>query len=176
MAQDLAAFQRKIDGVIKEFDGTAGKKRLQRVAIETKKDVDEAVRNDIGDLSMSGWRRGNPFEVKGRFDIISDHEFEVNPAKRGRGPMRVLEQGRNQGNAGGIAGPGVIQRGENTGTTLRTKAGKVRKVRARRARRWNGRTQGKGTWSDAVHLMEQRVPGRVDKEVVKALRRHLGKG
>jgi large subunit ribosomal protein L3 len=39
-----------------------------------------------------------------------------------------------------------------------------------------GTTKGKGTWSDAVGLMEQRVPDRVNKEVVKALRRHLGKG
>lgn len=170
MAQDFAAFTKKIDGVVKEFDGTAGKQRLQRVAMQTKKDVDEAVRDDLGDQSMSGWRRGNPVQIKGRFDVKSDHEFDVLPDKRGSGPMRVLQDGRNQGNSGGLAGPGISK----DGTTRRTKSGQVAKVRARKGKRWNGRTSGKGTWSDAVHLMEQRVPERVDKEVVKALRRHLG--
>jgi hypothetical protein len=174
MAQDLAAFQRKIDGVIKEFDGTAGKQRLQRVAVQTKKDVDEAVRGDLGDLSMSGWRRGRPIEVRGRFEVVSDHEFEVKPAKRATGPMRVLEEGRNAGGRpGGFQGPGVNRK---TGGRNFTSTGKVAKTRSRKARRYNGQTRGKDTWTDAVHLMEQRVPGRVDKEVVKALGRYLGKG
>lgn len=174
MAQDFATFNRKVDGVIKEFDGTAGKQRLQRVALATKKDVDEAVRHDLGDQSMSGWRRGKPIQIAGRFDIISDHEFEVLPAKRASGPMRVLEEGRNAGGgAGGFQGPGVNRK---TGGRNFTKSGKVAKQRSKKAKRWNGRTSGKGTWSDAVKLMEQRVPGRVDKEVVKALGRHLGKG
>ena len=172
MAQDFAAFTKKIDGVVKEFDGTAGTQRLKRVAMQTKKDVDEAVRHDLGDQSMSGWRRGNPIDIGGRFDLKSDHEIEMLPSKKAGGPMRVLEQGRNQGNAGGLAGPGISK----DGTTKRTKAGKVAKVRARKGHRWNGRTQGKGTWSDAVKLMEQRVPGRVDDEVRKALAKHLGKG
>ena len=175
MAQDFATFNRKVDGVIKEFDGTNGKKRLTRVAMDTKKDVDEAVANEIGgDQAMRGWTRKKPIKIAGRFDLMSDHAFEVKPSKRGAGPMRVLEEGRNaSGGAGGFQGPGVNRK---TGGRNFTKSGKVAKQRSSKGKRWNGRTSGKGTWSDAVKLMSERVPRRVEKEVSAALRRHLGKG
>jgi hypothetical protein len=179
MAQSLGAFAKKIERVGDELNGEAARKRLTRVAVETKKDVDEAVKGDLGDTSMSGWRRGKPFDIKGRFDIKSDAEFEVNPVPRGRGPMRVLEQGRNQGGAGGFHGPGVAQRdGKNVlaGETARNKNGKLRKVRTFKAKRWNGRTQGKGTWSDAVGLMQDRVPARIATQFHKDLLKILGKG
>jgi hypothetical protein len=170
---DLAAFAKKIDRVAAELDGTAARKRITRVAVDTKKDVDEAVRDDLGDQSMSGWRRGKPFDIKGRFDIKSDAEFEVNPVPRGRGPMRVLEQGRNQSGAGGFHGPGI---GRKTGETVRNANGKIRKTRAYKAKRWNGRTEGKGTWTDAVKLMQDRVPGRVARRVHQDLSKILGRG
>jgi len=173
MAQSLGAFAKKIERVGDELNGEAARKRLTRVAVETKKDVDEAVRGDLGDTSMSGWRRGKPFDIKGRFDIKSDAEFEVNPVPRGRGPMRVLEQGRNQGGAGGFHGPGI---GRKTGETARNKNGKLRKVRSFKAKRWNGATRGKGTWSDAVGLMQDRVPARIAKQFHKDLSKILGKG
>lgn len=174
MPQSLGAFAKKIERVTDEFDGTAARKRLTRVAVETKKDVDEAVRHDLhGRQSFKNWRRDNQLEIKGRFDIKSDTEFEVNPTPRGRGPMRVLEQGRNQGGAGGFHGPGI---GRKTGETARNKNGKLRKVRSFKAKRWNGQTQGKGTWSDAVGLMQDRVPNRIAKQFHKDLSKILGKG
>ena len=177
--QDLAAFAKKIDRVAAELDGTAARKRLTRVAVDTKKDVDEAVRADLGDQSMSGWRRKKPLQINGRFDIKSDSSFEVNPVARGRGPMRVLEQGRNQGGAGGFHGPGIVRKATEThqaGETVRTAKGRVRKVRAYKAKRWNGRTQGKGTWTDAVRLMQDRVPGRVARRFHDDLSKILGRG
>jgi len=64
------------------------------VGVLSKADINEAVRNDLGDMSMSGWRRGNPHEVVGRFDVEGS-AVAMTPAKRSRGPMRVLQQGRN---------------------------------------------------------------------------------
>lgn len=163
----FAEFDLKLQHIQQEWSGAAGRRRLERVAVKTKGDVAEAVKGDLGDLSMSGWRRGNPIDVQGRYDVQTDSSFTVTPAKRGRGPMRVLEQGRNQGNAFGFAGPGV---NAQTGATARNQDGSVRKVRARKGKRWNGRTAGKDTWSDATALMQQRVAGRVHDEVVKSLR------
>lgn len=170
---DLAALDRKLARVSAEFTGQAGRARLQRVAKAAAKDADEAVRADLGDLSMSGWRRGRPRQIVSQAVLLNDHEAAVQPVKQARGPMRVLEQGRNMGNAGGFAGPGV---NASTGLTARTKSGRVRKVRARRARRWNGYTQGKGTWTDAGELMERRVPGRFEAEVARSLGQHLTRG
>lgn len=163
----FSEFSAKLEHLQREWSGVEGRRRLERVAQRTKGDVAEAVKGDLGDLSMSGWRRGNPVDVQGRYDVQTDSSFTVTPAKRGRGPMRVLEQGRNQGNAFGFAGPGV---NAQTGATARNLDGSVRKVRARKGKRWNGRTAGKNTWSDATGLMQQRVAGRVHEEVVKSLR------
>jgi hypothetical protein len=170
---EFASLERRVGLLAGEFDGTNGRKRLQVVAKQTAKDVDEAVRADLGDQSMSGWRRGGPIKVTGAAKVISDTEISVFAAGKGKGPMRVLEQGRNQGNAGGFSGPGINTR---TGVTARTKSGGVRKVRARKGKRWNGTTDGKGTWSDAVQLMQGRVGKRVDDQVVDAIRSHIGKG
>lgn len=163
----FAEFDLKLQHIQQEWSGAAGRRRLERVAVKTKGDVAEAVKGDLGDLSMSGWHRGKPVDVQGRYDVESDSSFTVSPGKRGRGPMRVLEQGRNQGNASGFSGPGMNVK---TGVTSRTTSGGVRKVRARKGKRWNGRTAGKNTWSDATALMQHRVAARVHDEVVKSLR------
>jgi len=170
MAQGFAALERKLVGLQDEFDGTEARARLGRVAKASRGDVDDAVRGDLGDLSMSGWRRGRPFDVIGMAEVVGDTEILVRPARMSRGPMRVLEQGRNMGNSGGMAGPGVSA----DGTTRRTKAGKLAKVRARKAKRWNGYTDGKDTWSDAERLLAERVPDRVRKEVRASLRKTFG--
>ena len=164
----FAEFDLKLQHIQQEWSGAAGRRRLERVAQKTKGDIAEAVKGDLGDLSMSGWHRGKPIDVTGRYDIEGNGtSFTMTPAKRGRGPMRVLEQGRNQGNASGFAGPGMNAR---TGATSRNLDGSVRKVRARKGKRWTGRTAGKGTWSDATMLMRARTAERVHAEVVKAMR------
>jgi len=157
---DLSA---RFDMLAREMGGQAQQARLKRVGVLSKADINEAVRADLGDMSMSGWRRGNPHEIAGRFDLVGDSSVAMTPGKRGRGPMRVLEQGRNHGNASGFSGPGI----GSDGTTARTKSGGVRKVRARRGRRWNGTTQGKGTWTDATKIMEAKMPARYEREFVQ---------
>ena len=84
------------------------------------------------------------------------------------GKITVAEQGRNQGNAGGFAGPSINRR---TGLTSLTKSGAVRRTRGARARRWNGVTQGKNTASDALAAIEPKVPKLVNSHVGRAIRK-----
>jgi hypothetical protein len=145
VADDFASFSRKIDRLATEFGDRAIADLNKRVGMETKKDVDAAVRGDLGDLSMSNWRRGRPIQVSGRFDVEGD-SLIISPAARARGPMRVLEDGR--------------------------KAGVARARRGRAGRRVSA-SRGKSTWSDAVSIMEREVPERIAKAVNRAIRQAL---
>ena len=148
----------KTDRLVAEFDGTAGYARLDRVALQLKPDIAQAVRGDLGDLSMSGWRRGKPIEVTGRYDRLSDHEVAMSPGKRARGPMRVLQQGRNPGLS--AAAPRISKK---TGRELKR-------------RRWNGTTAGKGTWTDATKIMQDHAGPYMAAEVHKSLVKTFGMG
>jgi hypothetical protein len=149
---DLAGLERKIVLLQREFSGEEGRRRLGVIGRETKKDITEAVQSDLGDESMSGWRRKKPVQIRGRYDIVSDHELRIYP--NAAGPMVVLEIGRNHGKARPT--PQFNKRGKQT-----------------KRSKWNGRTTGKRTWSDAEKLIEQRVPGRVDRQVAKAIGRYF---
>lgn len=70
---------------------------LKAVGMEGKRLGSAAVQRDIGDLSMSNWRRGRPVNLASRFDIKGDSAVEIGPNKRGRGPVRVLTDGRKAG-------------------------------------------------------------------------------
>lgn len=146
----------------KEMDGRALKARLTKVGVLSKADINEAVRNDLGDLSMSGWRRGNPIEVAGRFDVQGT-KLEMSPAKPARGPMRVLEQGREQRTKGDRVESG-LGRARKDGT---------RRMRYRTAKRNAGRTQGKDTWTDATKIMERKMPDRYERALRADIARHI---
>lgn len=165
-AQTFGAFAKKIERVADELNGSAAESRLTKVALQTKPDVADAVKSDLGDTSMSGWSRGKPFEILGRYEIKSDTEFEIAPQRKGYGPMRVLEQGRQAYSAGDK---------RRKGTYKSKKTGLVTE-RFRAVKRNVGATRGKGTWSDAVGLMQDRVPNRVAKQFHKDLSKILGKG
>jgi hypothetical protein len=145
VADDLSALARKIDRLATEFGDRAVADLNKRVGMETKKDVDAAVRGDLGDLSMSNWRRGKPIQISGRFDVEGS-DLIISPAARSRGPMRVLEDGRRAG---------------------------VARARRGRAGRRVSSSRGKSTWTDAVRIMEREVPGRIAKQVNKAIRSAL---
>jgi hypothetical protein len=165
MPDTFASFNLKLGELQKSMTSPP----LAQIGNKVKGEVDSAVRGDLGDLSMSGWRRGNPIQIQGAYKVLTPTSLEIAPTPRSRGPMRVLEQGRHAG--GGFQGPGVNR---STGLTARTKAGRVRKVRANG--RWNGRTQGKGTWSDAVREIEKKAPKLIHEETVKVLGRLFGRG
>lgn len=165
-AQTFGALAKKIEHVTDELDGPTARKRLTRAALQTKPDVADAVEGDLGDTSMSGWRRGKPFDVLGRYEIKSDSEFEITPQRKGYGPMRVLEQGRQAYSAGDKRRKGSYK-SKKTGLVTERFGAVKRNV---------GATRGKGTWSDAVGLMQDRVPNRIAKQFNKDLSKILGKG
>jgi hypothetical protein len=165
----LPEFSKRMTAVSRALSGADAQKVMTAVGAKGIRDARAAVPPDLGgDHRFSGWNVA--LGVK-----ASPHRgapgVTVHPDQRGAGPWRVAEQGRNQGNASGFAGPGINRR---TGETARTKSGGIRRQRARRGRRWNGRTQGKGTWSDAVAIMNRKLPAHVRSEmaklVIKALR------
>lgn len=114
--------------------------------------AEKAAKADLGvDGGFSGWRRGRVIQLQARANPSSNgSSLTVRPTRDSAGPFRVAETGRNRGEVGTFLGPGATR----TGGSVRTKTGKVRKTRARQAKRWNGVTAGKSTWSDAEALME----------------------
>lgn len=156
MADDFATYARRIERLNKALSGPDKRKVLTRLGVEAKKDVAEAIKSDLGDLSMSNWRRGRPINITSRFDIKSDDTLEVTPSPRARGPMRVLEEGRRGGSASDLV------------QGRRTKSGNRRRGRARG--RNQGATAAKNTWSDAERLIADRTPQRVDQAHQQALR------
>lgn len=102
-----------------------------------------------GDRRFTAGNWGDP--LTSRFVVHKDGMgVTVHRDGKSAGMWRVAESGRNQGGGShGVQGPGISA----DGTTRRNKNGSVRKVRARKARRWNGRTAGWGVWSDAYAAM-----------------------
>jgi hypothetical protein len=169
---DLAALAAKIERVADDMTGQTSRAQMARIGAKLQPEIDRAVSADIGDTSMSGWRRGSPIAIVGSHRVLSDHAVVVQPVGQAKGPMAVLERGRNIGNSGGMAGPGVSA----DGSTRRNKNGSLRKVRARKAKRWNGYTQGKGTMGDASRVIADKAPDLIAGELRKALRKHLRGG
>lgn len=167
-ASGFGQFSKKIDKLQSEFDGRQLRASLEKIGQETKADIAEAVAGDIGsDHAMRGWRRNKPFEVLGRYDIVSDHEIEMTPTRKGRGPMRVLEEGRTAYKAGDV---------RRKGTYTSKKTG-LKTDRLRKVKRNVGATAPMNTWSDATELMERRVPIRIrDRIVLGPAVRIFGKG
>jgi hypothetical protein len=145
--KDLAGLARNVNDLADDLAGRTLRAMLDAAGKGGKEDVVAAARSDLGDLSMSGWRRTRPIQVVARYDLVGTSGVEFTPAKSARGPMTVLERGR--------------------------KAGTSRSRRGRPGRRY-GASPGKGTWSDAERLIESRTPARVAPEVTKAIRRQFG--
>lgn len=159
MSRDLAAFGLKVDKVLNELDDPA---LFRAVGMEGKKLANRAVRIDIGDMSMSGWRRGKPFDITSRFDV-AERTVEISPERRAKGPMRVLEEGRKSYQAGDT---------RSSGTRTRKKDGVVVN-KTRRVKRNVGSTAGKNTWSDATADMERELPKVAHQHVTRVLRKHF---
>ena len=172
MAESFADLQRKLLAVERDLEGRASRSAMARVGRALRPEIDRAVSGTLGDLSMSGWRRSGPIDIVGSHRVLDDATVLIEPVKRAKGPMAVLERGRNQGNASGFSGPGISA----DGTTRRNANGSIRKVRARKGRRWNGTTQGKGTMGDAARVIADKAPKLIAAEVHKALAKRLTGG
>ncbi len=152
---DLDPFIRKIDTFSRRLEDEGTTEILTAVGMGLKSDVDDAVRGDIGDTSMSGWTRrskrnpgAEPFSLTGRYEIEGT-SVSVRPAnnrgawRKGLGPMRVLESGRASYEAGD----------KRSGGFGKVRKDGTRKEKFRTVNRRVGGHGGKGTWSDAVALM-----------------------
>jgi len=155
------AFEKAVTAFAEDLDGTGLRKITTAVAVETKGDPSEAAKADPMNGSFSGWRRGNPIELKARYEDYPQKPgvFEVMPAPKAKGPWRVAQEGRHPMTFGPVL-------------PKFTKTGKVSKVQ-RRAKRWNGVTRGFDTWDDAEKIMRDKVPPRVEAQVSKSMGRYF---
>ncbi len=169
---DLAAFAAKMERVADDLTGQTSRAQMARIGAKLESTIPAAFSADWGDDSYSGWRRNAEIHVLGSHKVLSDHAVKVEPVKDAKGVMAVAERGRNIGNSGGMAGPGVSA----DGSTRRNKNGSLRKVRARKAKRWNGYTEGRGTMGDASRVIAAKAPDLIAGELRKALRKHLRGG
>ncbi len=167
----VAAFTRDFDKMVGDLTGPEKRKITRAQAEEAQKIAAKAAAHDLGgDRAFSGWNRHGRIPLDTVIRPARDGNTLLTPTKGSAGPWTVAEFGRNQGNAGGFAGPGINTR---TGITSRTKSGGVRRVRARRARRWNGTTQPKDTASEAIRVMDRVLPPIADEAVTKVIRKRF---
>lgn len=165
----MAAFGADLAGLEAELTGPEQRRITRLMGREAQQIADRQAQRDLGgDRAFSGWNRGAPIPLATHLKTTRSDGTVLLP--KFPGGWTVAEQGRNQGNASGFAGPGVNRR---TGRTARTKSGALRKVRAVQGRRWNGTTAGKGTATEATADMARKLPLIADREVLKVTRRRF---
>jgi hypothetical protein len=143
---------RRLNPFINELEGRKLKELADKMGVKAKALAKDAASNDLGgDPKFSGWAP----TLDTRYDHLSPGTIGFKPTRRAAGPWTVAEFGRNQ-----AAGPRLSVRLTRTGRVSRA-----------RAKRWNGRTEGKGTASDALAMIDREIPQLVDAEVTKAVRK-----
>lgn len=168
-ASDVARLHRKLDKVAREFDGRALDEKLLKLGRDASKFVDDAVRatpaknGTLSDGSMSGWRRGRPFQLQGVARQRGKATVVVMPAPKALGPMRVLEDGRKGARAGQLAYKGHAKATKNRGEASRLKV----------VRRTVGAIEGKRTWTHATTVMARYVPPAGRREFVNSWKKAL---
>lgn len=162
MADTFDSYARRVQRFKGQLTDDAVSHALGKMA---KKAAEASASGDLGgDPKFSGWAP----KLDTRYDIVGPGRISFKPTPRSAGPWTVAQQGRNQGNASGFSGPGINAK---TGVTARTKSGGVRKVRARKAKKWNGRTAGKGTADKALKRIDDQMPGIVDRHIKQSIRK-----
>lgn len=163
--KSVAEFKRTIEKMDREIQKKYPEMGV-KMALKARPDAYRAAAADLGgDPKFSGWKPWLKLEVKPK-----KWGAALIPTRESAGPWTVAETGRNQGNASGFAGPGVNRK---TGLTARTKSGGLRKVRAVKAKRWNGYTDGKGTATAAANRIDAAANGVAEKELKAVIRRHF---
>ena len=165
MPSPFANLDRKMDLFTKEITGRAGQARVVAVAKQVAPLVDQAVRRtpagqgSLADGSMSGWRRSKPIVIVGKVKV-SGVEVAIEP--NAKGPMRVLESGRQAS----VQGP-LITSGGKSG---------VRKVSRARRKRSSVASEGKGTWTAATDAIVKVVPPLMAKHIEHAMGKLFTRG
>ena len=154
----------------KELAGAKKRKVTRPMAEKAQAIFDRQVAADLTQSDFSAWRRGAPIKLEVQITPLRSNAMLLAPTRVTAGPITVLESGRNQGNAVGFAGPGINVR---TGITSRNNAGGIRKQRNRKAKRWNGTTEGKGTSSKAVAAIDAAMPAVAEDGIRQVMVRHF---
>ena len=149
MADTFESFNRKVAAFAVAMTDETMSHDIGQMA---KKEATAAASNDLGgDPKFSGWAP----KLLTRYDIVGPGVVSFHPTRRSAGPWTVAEIGRNQS---GMQGP-------NIRSSSLTKTGRKRRSRSK----WNGRTQGKGTASDALAVIDKKVPKIVDSAIGRAI-------
>ena len=155
----VAAFQRDFDRMMGDLTGLEKRKITRLQGLEAQRIAAKAAAHDLGgDKAFSGWTRNAPIPLDTQLRNLSGGNTMLTPTKRSAGPWTVAEQGRNS-----AAGPRLI------GPRL-TRTGRISKARRKR---YNGRTRGKDTASEAVKEMGAKLPRIADAGVRLAIRKHF---
>lgn len=95
MTDSLAGLARKVQRLEKELSDDS---LMKAVGVKGKQIGNQAIQSAAGgDLALSNWRRGRPVNIGVRFDNVNPQTLEIGPRPRGRGPVRVLTDGRKAG-------------------------------------------------------------------------------
>lgn len=163
VADTFSAVAQRFDALNRELTGEGATKVAQQLGKLGQGDAVKAVRNDWHRDHIKNWRKA---KFTTGVKVQSPGAVTVGPSNQGVGVWKVAEKGRHHGDSNRFQGPGVNVK---TGETSRLKSGKLRTVKARKGRRWNGYTDPKGTWSDAEELIAKATPKRTQALVNKAL-------
>ena len=145
----------RLQKVEKALGPAAQKKRMTEVGVRLKVVGKSAVAGELGGNALySRWPGTDALDVAFKHHSTPGG-ITMHRTRGSAGPWAVATEGRNQGNASGVSGPGINTR---TGVTSRTKSGGLRKTRARAAKRWSGTTKPLHTWDKAAAAMGDRAP------------------
>ena len=156
-ATDFARIDRKLRAVEKVLDDPEA---LNKGGVELKKIPPKAVAADIGDDTMSAWRRGKPIPLGARYDVDGGTSLSITPTPRSRGPWRVMEDGRQAAGAGTFRSRGVRRR----------KSDGVMSTRLAVRKRTVGAMPGKDTWSDAERMVFDEAPRLISEAKLRQVR------
>lgn len=149
--QTLGAFSADIMKLAKTLGSDGANQIVKVMGDEAQKLAESAASKDLGgDPKFSGWAPMLDTKLK----PVDPGIILMTPTSKSAGPWTVAEAGRNQ-----AAGPVMV------GPKL-TKTGKVSKAKKKR---WNGRTAGKGTASDAVAAINKELPKIAETELAKVV-------
>jgi len=155
----LAEYGRELAGLESDLTGAERKQITRLMGAAAKQIADRAAASDLGgDRAFSGWTRVNPIALDTVVRNGRDGATILTPTRGSAGPWTVAEQGRNAALGPRLVGPRL------------TRTGKISKARRRR---YNGRTSGKNTASEAVTQMEQQLPAIADKGVLLVTRKRF---
>lgn len=175
LGEAMGKFYADLDKVGRDLTGPEKRKITRQMARAAQPIARRAARADLGgDGAFSGWVRGKPIPLDTKIRNGRDNATLLTPTRESAGPWTVAEKGRNSagGFRGLFQGPGANLK---TGATMFNADGsvKVTRRRTRKARRNNGRTDGKETASDAIAAMERELPKIAAKGVLQVQRKRF---